>query len=214
MNTTTYEKILFFDFTGTLFDPFINIRDLLNGVAKKRGYKYFNVPELDQIEKMTPLQLLDTFLVPADHRKEVVKDVLNSLESEIQSIPPIDGIQNVIKQLHSQNCYLGILSSNSKENIVKWLKAYDLDIFHDIICISFGEEKTSYLQAVKNRFPNAGDYLFVSDEAKDLVQAQKAGFSTIGVTWGFDSLNAIKLAHSKLLVSKPQDFNILFVRQS
>lgn len=205
MNMSTYAKVVYFDFTGTLFDPFINIKTILNEVAKKKGYKYFNLSGLKQIEKMTPPKLLDTFLVPPDHRKEVVKEVLCSLENEIQSIPPITGIQNVIKQLHSKNHYLGILSSNSKENIVKWLKTYDLDIFHDVICIPFQEEKTSHLQTVKGKFPEINNFLFVSDEAKDLVQAQKAGFETIGVTWGFDSLNALEQASPYCIASKPED---------
>lgn len=206
MKIVAYTKVIFFDFTGTLFDPFINIKTILNTVAKKRGYKYYNASELNQIEKMTPLQLLNTFLVPASDRKEVVKEVLSFLEDEIQSIPPIPGMHNVIHHLHSQNHYLGILSSNSRENILKWLGTYGFDIFHDIICIPFQEEKTPLLQAIRSSFPEINDFLFVSDEAKDLVQAQKAGFDTIGVTWGFDSLLSIQQTNPNSIYSKAGEF--------
>lgn len=204
------KKVIFFDFTGTLFDPFINIKTILNTVAKERRYKYYSCADLEQINKMPPLQLLDTFLVPDYDRKEVVKKVLLSLENEIQSIPPIPGIEKVINHLHSHNYYLGILSSNRKENIVKWLKKYDLDIFSDIICIPFQEEKTTHLQAIKNKFSDITDFLFVSDEAKDLMQAHKAGFVTIGVTWGFDCPSSIQQESPHSIFINPEDCLIFF----
>ena len=206
MGSIGFKKVIFLDFTGTLFDPFINIRSILNSVAEEKGYKHYEESELGTISKTPPITLLNKFLVPDHDKKSVVKEVLLRLENEIQHIPPIPGIQAMLNALKEQGHYLGILSSNRPENIIKWLLANDLDIFHEIICVPFQETKTPYLETIKSKFSSSNKLFFVSDEAKDLVQAKVAGFSSVGVRWGFDSLDSLQQANPDIILSMPEDF--------
>ncbi len=89
---------------------------------------------------------------------------------------------------------------------MKWLNVNKLDIFNDIICIPFQEDKTSYLQMVKNRLSVHFHFTFVSDEVKDLMQAHEAGFSSIGVAWGFDTVDVLQQANPKAIIAKSEDF--------
>lgn len=206
MINNVFKKVVFFDFTGTLFDPFINIRSILNSVSKEMGFKHYVGSDLETIKKMPPLALLNTFSVPDADKKAVVKEVLVRLENEIQSIPPVPGIQDMLYSLQQQNCYLGILSSNRQDNITKWLHANEIDIFHDTICIPFQENKTPHLQSIRDKFPDLNDFIFISDEAKDLVQAHEAGFSPIGVAWGFDSVTSLRQVTPRMILIEPSDF--------
>ena len=100
---------------------------------------------------------------------------------------------------------MGILSSNRQENITKWLLANNLNVFHDIICIPFQGNKTPYLQTIRKVFSSQQDFFFVSDESKDLIQAREAGFSPIGVTWGFDNFASLEQAKSDAILSSPKE---------
>jgi phosphoglycolate phosphatase len=208
-----FKRVIFFDFTGTLFDPFVNIRSILNSVAREKGYKYYNETELENVSKVPPIALLNKFLVPDADKKAVVKDVLLRLENEIQHIPPIPGIKNMLFTLRAQGCYLGILSSNSQDNITKWLLANNLDIFHDVTCIPFQETKTPHLQAIKSKFTDINEFIFVSDEAKDLKQAHAAEFLPIGVLWGFDNLISLQQENPVATLAKPKDFKETYLTE-
>lgn len=205
MTISTPKNIIYFDFTGTLFDPFLNIRSILNAVSADMGFKHFDDSELDEIPKMPPIALLNAFSVPDLEKKNVVKEVLARLEEEIHTIAPVPGIRELLYALHEQHCYLGILSSNTHANIMKWLSINKLDIFNDVICIPFQANKTPYLQMVKNKFPNHSHFIFVSDELKDLGQANEAGFFSIGVSWGFDTADSLQQAHPKAILTNPAD---------
>ena len=209
-SNSVFKRVVFFDFTGTLFDPFLNIRSILNSVAKEKGYMHFDNLELKNISKMPPIELLNKFSIPDNDKKVVVKEVLARLENEIQLIPPVLGIYQMLHKLRQKGCYLGILSSNTRENIIKWLKAYDLDFFHEILCVPFQETKTSFLEKIKNKFAHANGFFFISDEAKDLKQAYLAGFCPIGVAWGFDNTASLRQANPDVILSKPQELFELY----
>jgi phosphoglycolate phosphatase-like HAD superfamily hydrolase len=179
---TTFKKVIYFDFTGTLLDPFINIRDILNSVSKEKGFTYYDKTDLETIIKMPSLALLNKFSIPDTHKTKIVQEVLLRLEDEIQYVPPIAGIKNMLYTLRDQNCYLGILPSNREGNIKKWLLTNELDIFLDVSSIIFQQSKAPYLQQIKNSFPTIDFFAFVADEVKDLIQAREAGFSPVGVT--------------------------------
>ncbi len=84
--TSTPKNIIYFDFTGTLFDPFLNIRSILNTVSTEMGFSHYDAAELDTIPKMPSIALLNAFSVPALEKKAVVKEVLTRLEEEIHTL--------------------------------------------------------------------------------------------------------------------------------
>ena len=200
------KKVAFFDFTGTLFDPFIKIKLILNEISKINNYKFFKLEELKEIKKMPPLELLNEFSVPKTDIKQVVNQVLSILENEIEEVPPIMGIENFILHLKNENYYLGILSSNTKSNIIKWLNAYNLNLFDDVITIPFQESKLTYLTNIKENFGTASEFIFISDEVKDLTQAKDSGFTPYGVSWGFDSISNLRLVSGVEILNNPNDF--------
>jgi phosphoglycolate phosphatase-like HAD superfamily hydrolase len=200
------EKVAFFDFTGTLFDPFIKIKSILNDISKIKNYKYFKSEELEEIKKMPPLELLNEFSVPKTDIKQVVQEVLSILEHEIEEVPPIMGIENLILHLKNENYYLGILSSNTKNNIIKWLNAYNLNLFDNVISIPFQESKLTHLNCIKESLPKISEFIFISDEVKDLTQASEAGFTPYGVSWGFDSLSNLRSVSGVKILNNPNDF--------
>ena len=46
------------------------------------------------------------------------------------------------------------------------------------------------------------------------MQAYKAGFSPIGVAWGFDNVTCLRQANPDVILSEPQEFLDLYFNKS
>ena len=58
------------------------------------------------------------------------------------------------------------------------------------------------------------DPIYVGDEIRDVDAAKKAGIKVIGVTWGYNTKNALSTAHPDHIVEKPEDLTSIILDQN
>ena len=100
---------------------------------------------------------------------------------------------------------LGILSSNSKINVCKFLENNNLDNIFDFIYSSrhlFGKDKT-LLRLLKKRNIPKKNAVYVGDETRDIEAAKKAGISIVSVSWGFNSRKTLEALQPDQIAGSP-----------
>ncbi|WP_435921385.1 HAD family hydrolase [Paenibacillus sp. DYY-L-2] len=107
-------------------------------------------------------------------------DYLNRLEIE-----PIDGIRQLIKQLHRAGIPAGVASSSPRVFIESVLKKFNL--FEEFCCITSGEEMAKgkpapdiYLEAARLMNVRPENCVVLEDSRNGVVAAKSAGMRCIG----------------------------------
>ena len=124
-----------------------------------------------------------------------------------RKVLPQIGIIDTIRKLKNQGALLGILTSNSKENVERFLKEHDLQnsfAFINSYRRIFGKHK-ALISIMKQRGLNQSEVTYVGDEVRDIEAAEKAGVKSVGVVWGFQTQGAIKDADPDVVAIKPLD---------
>ena len=94
---------------------------------------------------------------------------------------------------------MGILTSNSSQNVKEFLKNHQLDVFDFTHSVSKFWGKSSGLKRLIRKYKLKPDHLlYIGDEIRDLEAAKKAGIRFAAVTWGYNSSKALKACHPRL----------------
>jgi phosphoglycolate phosphatase len=204
-------KYVVFDFDGTLADTFPFLVDYLNQMAKKYSRKI----DINNIKNKG----LEHFIgevkktgMPSWKIPFFISDMKKRLNTKIQKeVVIFPYISNTIIKL-KENYILGIVSSNSEENIKIFLKRNNLDKFFKFIYSDsslFGKHKV--LKKMCSKYGIQPDQvIYIGDENRDITAAKKLGIKVIAVSWGYNSKKLLRSCNPDYLIDSPEDlFRIL-----
>lgn len=193
-------KKVVFDFDGTLADTFGQSIDLIKEIRPDLSEKQIEIyRELGakEAKKELKISLREIF--------KIMKLVKERQRNIIEKAEVFEGMKGIIKELRKNKIEVGILSSNSKENIEKWLtkKMIKVDWMRSESTI-FGKEKA----IVKVKSENM---LYVGDEVRDIEACHKIGVQIAAVTWGYNSKMALEKTRPDYLVESSKELRNLFL---
>lgn len=195
------EKIdkIIFDFDGTVADTFqlnVGLIKEMRPDTSKKEIELFRNNGVAVLQKELNLSL-----------KEVLKllGLLAKKQTQIINKAKIfPGIKNIFDELRKRDIKIIILSSNTTENIEKWLVHQKIKVDKIITNNNiFGKDKL--LRKMGRQF------VYVGDEVRDLEACKKAGVKMIGVTWGFNTKEALKKAGADYLVDNRTELRKLLL---
>ena len=194
------EKIdkIIFDFDGTVADTFqlnVGLIKEMRPDTSKKEIELFRNNGVAVLQKELNLSL-----------KEVLK-LLGLAKKQTQIINKakiFPGIKNIFDELRKRDIKIIILSSNTTENIEKWLVHQKIKVDKIITNNNiFGKDKL--LRKMGRQF------VYVGDEVRDVEACKKAGVKMIGVTWGFNTKEALKKAGADYLVDNRTELRKLLL---
>ncbi len=195
------KKYIVFDFDGTMADTYNNVLDIANDL-KKDGYKEINFKD---IREHGFRYLIQKSGIPLRKIPKFVYQIKSKLKKE-NNIKLFPGILDVFKELN-KSYNLGIVSSNSEENVKIVLKRYKIEnLFNFIYSDSFLFGKHLVLKRMCKKYKiNPDDIIYVGDEDRDIIASKKAKIKIMAVTWGFNSEKLLKKNKPDYLVNSPKE---------
>jgi len=117
---------------------------------------------------------------------------------------PEPDLKLVLEKLRKQGLTLGILTSNSKENVELFLKKNELNMFEFIYADKslFGKDRVMK-KMMKEKGIASKDIIYIGDEVRDWEACKKVGIEMIGVAWGFNSEKLLRENGVKKIVRSP-----------
>lgn len=185
-------KIIIFDFDGTIADTGDATIKVYNQIAKENNLRIITKDDLRKLKNMGALEALKYFNIPLYKLPFIVRKVRVAFKDEILHLKLFDGIKESITKLKLKGYKLYILSTNSKENIQDFLKQNNIQDFEDVFAVSnmFGKH-IKIKSLLKNNNWRASDVMYVGDEVRDILAARKAEVVPISVAWGYNSADVL-----------------------
>ena len=201
------DRVIIFDFDGTLADTMLLGWEISNRLSHKFGYREVKREELadfrskstQNVIKGVGISLIKLPLVAQQFKRELNKEILN--------LKLFKGIDVMIKTLYEAKYILGILTSNSRSNVNKFLGNHDLEEFFDFVHSGnniFGKH-TSIKNILKKHDLRDKEVILVGDETRDIEAARKCKLKIISVTWGFHLKEILEKYQPDFLVDEPLD---------
>jgi phosphoglycolate phosphatase-like HAD superfamily hydrolase len=200
------KKTIIFDFDGTIANTLPVILHIANVLAKEHGFKQINNHELHLLQNKTAKELLKLFGIPLLKLPVLMLRGQTIMKEHMKEIELFPHMKIVLEALQKQGYILGILSTNSKENVEFFLKKNQLDMFsfiHSELNL-FG--KSGALDKMLKKYKlHKPDVLYVGDEVRDIEACKKVGVDIVSVTWGFNSREVLEKYQPNKLVGTPEE---------
>jgi phosphoglycolate phosphatase len=201
------QKVIIFDFDGTIADTVDALVTIANRLAVEFGYIQISANELKLLRNLTAREIIKYSGISLLRIPFLVKKVKGELKDKIQELETIPGIPEALIELKNQGYKLVIITSNSQENVAEFLKCHNLDNLFEFIhsgVTIFG--KTTIINNVlRQRQIKPQTVIYVGDETRDVEAAKKANIKIIAVTWGFNSSEALAKEKPDFLIHHPSE---------
>lgn len=200
-------KVVIFDFDGTLADTLDAIVKITNRLAGEYGYKPTAPEELTQIRNLSSREIVKQSGISLFKLPFLLKRVKADLRNDIQQLNPIVGIKESLIKLKAEGNRLGILTSNSEENVISFLKKHEMiELFSFIYSGTqlFSKHKI-ILNIIKRNKLNPEEVIYVGDETRDIEAAKKINSKVIAVSWGFNTKEALARHNPDFLIHQPSE---------
>ncbi|MGK7899281.1 MAG: HAD-IA family hydrolase [Xenococcus sp. (in: cyanobacteria)] len=200
-------KVIVFDFDGTIADTYQAIVDITNNLSSEFGYQPIDKEELLLLKNLSSKEIVKRTEISLFKIPFLVKRVQKELGHQIAELSPIKGIDSVLLELKQRDYILGIVTSNVQENVVTFLQKNNLEYIFDFIYSGtniFGKHRVIN-QVVKKHNLKKTDVIYVGDETRDIRSARKSGIGIIAVGWGFNSQEILAEHKPDFLAVKPTE---------
>lgn len=208
--------VILFDLDGTLTDSG-------EGITKcvKLALDHFGIPveSLDSLRYFVGPPLRDSFVkagVPTDKVEEAIA-IYRSRYTNVGLFEnvPYPGIRELLEKLTALGHRLFVATSKPEEMAVRVLQKFDLFRYFEKVCGATldksRDSKSAVIAYLLQSAGNAENAVMVGDTAFDVVGAAEHGIPTVGVSWGYGSVEEMKASGAVAIANTAEE--LLFLLQ-
>jgi phosphoglycolate phosphatase-like HAD superfamily hydrolase len=199
-------KLIIFDFDGTIADTFEPLITIIQRLSQEFGYKSVSPEDIDLFRSLTTREIIYQAGVSIWKLPFILRRIKKELNKDIKLVRPVQGMKEALLDLKGQGNELGIITSNSQENVELFLENNQLDTIFSFICSGttiFGKNKVIN-RVLTQKNINLSDVIYVGDETRDIEAAKKSNIQVIAVSWGFNSKEILSNQNPDYLIEYPQ----------
>lgn len=213
-------KIILFDLDGTLSDP-------KEGITKSVQYALHklnvNEPDLDKLECFIgpPLQVSFSEYYHFDEEKaKTAIDYYRERFTEIGMFENVlySGIPSLLNSLKEREYILVIATSKPTVFAEQILKYFQIEHYFELVVGSnldgTRSAKTEIIQYILNKYKDHkhSDFIMIGDRKHDIIGANNNGIDSIGVTYGYGTLDELKASKSTYIAESIEQLQAILLK--
>ena len=200
-------RTIIFDFDGTIADTTSLIVEIANRTLPEFGGKRLTDKDVQTLRGMTIPQGLRYLKLPTHKLPQMAIKGKQRLSHRIDELEPCPGMIDLLTQLHKKEFVLGIITSNSRPNVERFLERHKLTGIFDFIDTgaSILRKGRRIKSSMRKHRLKSKDCLYVGDEIRDVQAAQVAGVDMAAVSWGVNTPEILSKHNPTYLLKHPQD---------
>jgi phosphoglycolate phosphatase len=177
-------RLIVWDFDGTLADTVALALATYNELAPRHGCRPVDDPAA--VRGMSTRAFLRRHGVSLVRLPRLLMEYRAVTRDRMATVRLFDGLAEVLAGLKGGGCRLGVLSSNSEENILTCLRANGVDALFDFVidCPRLFGKARALRRLLRQQRLEPGRLLYVGDEVRDVQAARRAGVDAAAVGWG------------------------------
>lgn len=218
------KQYLLFDLDGTLTDPKVGITTCVQYALADFG---IDEPDLDKLEPFIGPPLKDSFMEfygmteeQADHAIEKYRERFRDtgiFENEVYG-----GIYDLLRNLKAAGMHMAVVSSKPTVFVERILKHFKLDPYFEVVLGSELDgtrvKKAQVMVEVLRQFfgdkPIPYDEIYmIGDRKYDIEGARTFHIESIGVTYGYGSMEELQGARADYIVQSVSELKKLLMRE-
>ena len=197
---------IIFDFDGVIGDTLPHTIDIAYLLYEEFRHEK---PQKELIKKLVgkgAKTVIKELNVPLTKIPYFEKKFRQEIALKIDKVEIFRDIKEVLEQIKKDGYTLGILSSNSQENLHHIFQKNQIDFFDFIYSGSsfFGKGKVLAKLLKKLRL-NPEQTIYIGDEGRDIQASRGNRVKIIAVGWGYDNEKVLKKQKPDYFAKKPKD---------
>ncbi|KOP80592.1 HAD family hydrolase [Lysinibacillus sp. FJAT-14745] len=199
-------KYIIFDFDGTLADSTAVFASAWNTLALKYKFKGIELKEIEALKKLSITERSKLFDFPMYKLPMILPQFYRLYRQSLNDVHLYDGIKEVLMDIDKRGYKILIISSNSQDNILEFLKMNGIHCVSNVLCSNriFGKDKV-IKKFLKDSGITSSEVLYIGDEQRDIIACKKVGVPIIWVSWGYDAIEVIQQEEPEYKVATPQE---------
>ena len=205
-------KTIIFDFDGTIADTLNSVVKIVNNNSENFGYRKVTKEDIPYLQGKKPKEILSHLGISIFKLPLWIKKIHSEINKEISNMKPTVNISLLLSELNNdENVQLGILTSNTQENVQEFLSKNQLEYF-DFIRTGKSVFGKSHIinKIIKQRHAEKNNVFYVCDEVRDIEAAKKSGIKSVAVTWGYNNKDSLEKERPNFLVEDIEDMRKIF----
>lgn len=198
--------IILLDFDGTIADTFAETVEMFNHFADKYGYKRIADQDVEVARHMNAWQLLKFVQIPKRKVPFLLRKGRKMLFKNLDKIQVFEGIKEILEWAEKNGIPCGVVTSNSKKNVERFILLNHLPNIHFVRSSSrlMGKPR-EFRKILKKRGISKDHALYIGDESRDIEAAHAVGMKVISVLWGYNSKQALESHKPDFLADSGED---------
>ncbi len=207
-------KTVIFDFDGTLADTFAVLIEITNELAPEFGYQPVDEQQITQLQGLSSREIVKIAGIPRWQIPFLLRRFKLAFRRKTGMVKLFPHITHLLRTLKYAGYKIGIISSNSVENIETVLDRYQINHLFSFVysCSIFGKSR-AINSALRAHYVNADEAIYVGDEIRDIDAARRSKIPVIAVTWGFNGVEILTKRQPDYLAHQPQEIIQLLVKE-
>ncbi|WP_186577032.1 HAD family hydrolase [Aquibacillus kalidii] len=212
-------NVILFDLDGTLSDPKVGITKSVQYALHRMG---IDEPDIDKLECFIGPPLQTSFTEYYNFDEESTQKAIafyrdrfkekGMYENELYATIP-----SLLKSLQEQDSTLVVATSKPTVFAEQILQFFNIDHYFELIVGSNLDgtraSKTEIIQYIRNHYKEqkTNDFIMIGDRKHDIIGANNTGIHSIGVTYGYGSLEELREVKPSYLVSSVNQLKDLLI---
>lgn len=208
-------RSLIFDFDGTVANSLDAALRIANGLAPVFGYRPATREEIETFRSWSYRRVASELGVSWHKIPLIAARVRKELSENVAQMDTFEGLPSVLTELRARGFGLGILTSNSRANVERFLSARGLSQFDFVSTSSSLWGKQRRLKALLRSLRlQASEVAYVGDEVRDVEATKPLDIRMVAVGWGFSSAENLAAHQPHHVISRPAELLDIFVQPS
>lgn len=180
-------RCIIFDFDGTIADTEHFAFHITNLLAERYNFKKITREELGDMKKMHFKELLEYIEVSARQLPFILRRGQKLLRHNMHEVQFCEEhFPELLDELRQRDMILGIITSNTKNNVLRFLEHKKIEIFEFLLAASLFNKQAKIKRIIKKYGLKPEEILYVGDEVRDIHSAHAAGIRIASVVWGYN----------------------------
>lgn len=191
-------KVILFDFDGVI----VNSCQMSYEINRE----YFSDVQYSDIQAWGEGNVYSKKL-REDSTEESEEYYFEQYSRRIVELVPVEGMENIFKELDLQGYQLIVVSSADEASIRKYLVEHNLDkYFTEIMAKNTHTSKVEKFKMVFEKYKiKPSETLIVTDSVGDVKEAHEAKMKAIGVIWGLHEKERLEKNGTDFIAETPND---------